>query len=64
MAQQNRTPAAKTGAMQPPEQAVRRAPENMARAETPAEADARRRRLAIAQAEAQAAAELEARAKQ
>ena len=44
-----------------PEHAVRTAPENTARALTPAEADARRRLLAIAVAEAAAKAELDAR---
>lgn len=46
-----------------PEHAVRAAPENTARALTPAEDQARRTLAAIAEAEAQAKAELEARAK-
>lgn len=46
-----------------PEHAVRTAPENTARALTPAEAQARRIMLAIAKAEATAKAELAARAK-
>ncbi len=47
-----------------PEHAVRAAPENTARALTPAEAEARRRLGAIACAEASAKAELDARQKQ
>ena len=46
-----------------PEHAVRTAPENTARALTPAEAEARRRLQAIAAAEAAAKAELDARHK-
>lgn len=44
-----------------PERAVRAAPENTAKAFTPAEADARRTMAAIATAEAEANAEIAAR---